>query len=70
MICDQSLASFSMRRCTALYSGVVAVMAAITRSASACMEGANTKLRATSVTTRKLLRHDIIPQNAGCTQDI
>lgn len=57
MICDQSRASFSMRRCTALYSALRAAMARMTRSARLCMSGENSRLRVTSVTTRRLLRN-------------
>lgn len=59
MICDQSRASFSMRRCTALYAGADFEMASTIRSAMAMMAGANSRLRATSVTTRRLLRQRI-----------
>lgn len=60
MIWDQSRASFSMRRCTALKLVADLEMAATTRSAIASIAGLNSKLRATSVTTRRLLR------KAGC----
>jgi len=48
-----------MRRWTALYSGLRAAMAATTRSAMLCIIGENSRLRVTSVTTRRLLRATI-----------
>lgn len=56
MISAQSLASRSMRRCAALKAGMVLWMAATTRSAIAWMEGAKSRVRATSVTARRLLQ--------------